>query len=96
KTGAIGLPEFGTSFVRQMLNDIKPKTVADLISISGLSHGTNVWINNADELVLEKGCKLNEVVCCRDDIMPMLIAKGIEPFLTFSISVNDIKGSIPF
>lgn len=92
KTGAIGLPEFGTSFVRQMLNDIKPKTVADLISISGLSHGTNVWINNADELVLEKGRKLNEVVCCRDDIMPMLIAKGIEPLMSFTLMEKVRKG----
>ncbi|CBH40301.1 PolC-type DNA polymerase III [Mycoplasmopsis agalactiae] len=92
KTGAIGLPEFGTSFVRQMLNDIKPKTVADLISISGLSHGTNVWINNADELVLEKCRKLNEVVCCRDDIMPMLIAKGIEPLLSFTLMEKVRKG----
>ncbi len=75
-----------------MLNDIKPKTVADLISISGLSHGTNVWINNADELVLEKGRKLNEVVCCRDDIMPMLIAKGIEPLMSFTLMEKVRKG----
>ncbi|QSB07520.1 PolC-type DNA polymerase III [Mycoplasma tauri] len=92
KTGAIGLPEFGTSFVRQMLSQIKPKSVADLISISGLSHGTNVWLNNAEELVLKKGKQLNEIICCRDDIMPMLIKKGIEPLKSFNIMEKVRKG----
>ncbi|WP_029513264.1 PolC-type DNA polymerase III [Mycoplasmopsis primatum] len=92
KTGALGLPEFGTTFVRQMLNDIKPKSVANLISISGLSHGTNVWINNADELVLEKGHTLNEVICCRDDIMPMLMKKGVEPLKSFLLMEKVRKG----
>lgn len=75
-----------------MLNDIKLKIVVDLILILGFSYGINVWINNVDELVLEKCCKFNEVVCCRDDIMFMLIVKGIEFFLLFILMEKVRKG----
>lgn len=91
-TGALGLPEFGTPFVRQMLQQTKPSSFADLISISGLSHGTDVWRNNAQDLVLEKGLTLKEVICCRDDIMNMLIKKGVDDLYAFKIMEKVRKG----
>ena len=82
--GALGIPEFGTSFVRGMLDETKPETIADLVRISGLSHGTNVWLDNAEELV-KQGIPLRECICCRDDIMIYLMKLGIEPLTAFKI-----------
>ena len=84
KTGAIGLPEFGTSFVRSMLEETQPTTVSELIRISGLSHGTDVWINNAQDLIRNDVATLRECICCRDDIMIALIGMGVEPLMSFT------------
>ena len=91
KTGALAIPEFGTEFVRGMLEETKPKTFADLVIISGLSHGTNVWNGNADELVRE-GKSLREVIGCRDDIMTYLIDKGLPKDISFTIMEKVRKG----
>ncbi|WP_128008951.1 hypothetical protein [Mycoplasma sp. ATU-Cv-508] len=71
-TGALGIPEFGTKFVRSMLKSVQVKSFGDLISISGLSHGTDVWTNNAEQLIKNQGLKLHDLVSCRDDIMNYL------------------------
>lgn len=85
KTGAIALPEFGTSFVQGLLEEANPKTFNDLLIISGLSHGTDVWNNNAEDLVVKQGRSLNDVVGCRDDIMNYLISMGVDPSMSFHI-----------
>ncbi len=92
KVGTYGVPEFGTEFVRGMLVDTRPKTFADLIRISGLSHGTDVWLNNARDFIKARTATLKEAICTRDDIMHDLVAKGVEPFTAFKIMEKVRKG----
>jgi DNA polymerase-3 subunit alpha (Gram-positive type) len=92
ENGSLGIPEFGTTFVRSMLLETRPKTFADLVRISGLSHGTGVWLDNARNLINDKVAKLQEVIACRDDIMNMLIHSGIEHVQAFQIMETVRKG----
>lgn len=93
--GSLGVPEFGTGFVRQVLEMTRPKTMEELVRIAGLTHGTDVWLNNAEPLVVNKIAKLNEVLCTRDDIMNYLINHGMEAAISFRIMERVRKGKGP-
>src|ERR1035437_966777 len=90
--GTLGVPEFGTKFTRGMLAMTKPKTFSELVYISGLSHGTNVWRGNAEELIKNKTATLKEVISVRDDIMNFLIAKNLSKEVSFAITESVRKG----